>query len=364
MDAAQEGDTVLVAPGTYTGPGNRELDPGGRAMVILAEEGPEVTIIDPAYEGRAFLVRSGEGPGMEIRGFTIRRGGDAGWNDGGGAYVRGSHLRIVDCRFEACQGDLAAGICVTDGAAAEILDCIIRGNEGGAPVAVSDGSKATIRGCLITENEAEFTAGIGAGGDGTEVLVEDTVVSGNFGVFGVNIIGYGATAEFADCLVSGNSAIDTSGGFLVEGGTLILRNSTVAANWSPGAGANVYVRWGGDLIAERTVFYSVLCSDQIRVDSYARFTCCAIWWADVSGDGTVEFVGDQVEEDPLFCDGLVCGAAPTTEGDYHLQSNSPCLPESSPCGELIGALGVGCEPPPSPVEGMTWGRIKARWGRP
>jgi hypothetical protein len=46
--------------------------------------------------------------------------------------------------------------------------------------------------------------------------------------------------------------------------------------------------------------------------------------------------------DPLFCAPAPCEESPTTNGMYSLMAESPCLPEHSPCGELIGALGVGC----------------------
>ena len=64
--------------------------------------------------------------------------------------------------------------------------------------------------------------------------------------------------------------------------------------------------------------------------------------ASVSGSGTVTFVGDNVSESPRFCDPEACGDAPTVAGDYQLQEGSPCLAAASPCGELIGALGLGC----------------------
>jgi len=34
IDAAADGDTVIVAPGTYTGPGNRDIDFLGKAITV------------------------------------------------------------------------------------------------------------------------------------------------------------------------------------------------------------------------------------------------------------------------------------------------------------------------------------------
>jgi len=46
LDAAATGDTVLVAAGTYTGPGNRDLDFAGKDLVLQSESGAEATILD------------------------------------------------------------------------------------------------------------------------------------------------------------------------------------------------------------------------------------------------------------------------------------------------------------------------------
>lgn len=78
VDSAQVGDTVLVADGTYTGDGNRDIVLSGRDIVLKSENGPETTIID--CEGTAeenhrgfHLVRS-ESPECVIEGFTIQNG--------------------------------------------------------------------------------------------------------------------------------------------------------------------------------------------------------------------------------------------------------------------------------------------------
>ena len=66
IDAAQDGDIVLVADGTYTGDGNRDLNFGGKAITVRSENGPEGCIIDcggdPNTPHRGFYFDSGEGP--------------------------------------------------------------------------------------------------------------------------------------------------------------------------------------------------------------------------------------------------------------------------------------------------------------
>ena len=46
INAASDGDTVLVADGTYTGDGTRDIDFGGKAIILQSQNGAENCIID------------------------------------------------------------------------------------------------------------------------------------------------------------------------------------------------------------------------------------------------------------------------------------------------------------------------------
>jgi len=46
IDAAVDGDTIIVANGTYTGSGNRDIDFSGKAITVSSAFGPELCIID------------------------------------------------------------------------------------------------------------------------------------------------------------------------------------------------------------------------------------------------------------------------------------------------------------------------------
>ena len=74
VDAAGEGDEVLIGDGTYTGIGNKNIDLGGRAITIRSENGPERTIIDCQKQDRAFSFISGEESDSVLSGFTIING--------------------------------------------------------------------------------------------------------------------------------------------------------------------------------------------------------------------------------------------------------------------------------------------------
>jgi hypothetical protein len=46
VDAASEGDTVLVADGTFEGPGNVDVSIEDSGVTLISENGPEHTVID------------------------------------------------------------------------------------------------------------------------------------------------------------------------------------------------------------------------------------------------------------------------------------------------------------------------------
>src|SRR5688500_9269295 len=61
VDAAVEGDHVVIANGTYTGPDNKNIDLGDKNIVIRSANGsPDVCVIDCLSDGRAFIIDDGQ----------------------------------------------------------------------------------------------------------------------------------------------------------------------------------------------------------------------------------------------------------------------------------------------------------------
>ena len=54
VDAAQPGDSVLVAPGEYSGIDNTEIDFGGKEISLVSEAGAEATAINGQGSRRGF----------------------------------------------------------------------------------------------------------------------------------------------------------------------------------------------------------------------------------------------------------------------------------------------------------------------
>jgi predicted outer membrane repeat protein len=158
IDAAVGGDTVLVADGTYTGSLNRDLDFGGKAIVVMSENGPHVTIID--CEGsisephRGFYFHSGEGPASVVRGFIIQggwaeygggincdsssptiqgntiRGNTAGY-DGGGIYCGECSSVIVDNTITENAANTGGGIACYYNSSPTVMNTILWADDAG-----------------------------------------------------------------------------------------------------------------------------------------------------------------------------------------------------------------------------------------
>jgi serine protease len=89
IDGAQIGDTVLVAPNTYAD----NINFLGKAITVMSEQGPEVTIIDGYNAGSVVTFISGEDSNSTIKGFTLTRGYA---EYGGGIYCYGSSPNILN----------------------------------------------------------------------------------------------------------------------------------------------------------------------------------------------------------------------------------------------------------------------------
>src|SRR5437016_11786219 len=70
INAASNGDTVLVAPGTY----RENINFMGKAITVTSSSGPSVTTINGGAAGSVVTFTSNEGTNSVLSGFTITNG--------------------------------------------------------------------------------------------------------------------------------------------------------------------------------------------------------------------------------------------------------------------------------------------------
>ena len=271
-------------------------------------------------------------------GSSIRLQGLAGSSTLSGAYYP---IEITRCDFQDNSGSAVAGGGIS------IEGCTFVGNTGTNGGAVNANFVSVI-GCLFTDNTAENRGGALFG---FVVDYEDCTISGNqAGEGGGLFIGNGLVSwsHVSGCGITGNRATRGGGAAFWPGDDLVLFDHCTIAGNSAHLGGGIFVNEA----AQPTIQHSILavnCADSLGPTlfteseiSSADFVCSAVDSAGIAGSGAVTYTGPQVFTNPVFCGPVSCESAPTTDGDYRLAANSPCLPGASPCDSLIGALGEGC----------------------
>jgi len=159
IDAAMDNDEVVVRDGRYTGPGNRDLDFGGRAITVRSASGdPALCII--ACEGssddphRGFHFHSGEDADSILEGFTITNG----WTGGSGGGIRcvDCSLTIQECTLIGNTAENRGGGLFAAGTPSLTISmCTFSGNTafGGGGIGCVD-TYGTITNCILWDNVA------------------------------------------------------------------------------------------------------------------------------------------------------------------------------------------------------------------
>ena len=156
---------MIVANGTYTGPGNVNLDFNGKAITVRSENGPGNCIIDCnyGYDTRGFHFHSGEDSSSVVEGFTIQNGLAApSYESGGGICCENSSPTIKGNIIIANSAGKGGGIFCSNSSPV-IVNNFITGN--GAPrgggIYCDAGSAPLIMNSTIIKNQAASLSGGG-----------------------------------------------------------------------------------------------------------------------------------------------------------------------------------------------------------
>jgi predicted outer membrane repeat protein len=355
VNAAEDGDVIELADGSFTGVENRDITFLGKAITVKSQSGnPDACVIDcegdPAGERhRGFAFVSGEGPGATVEGITIANGYaplismDDAW--GGGIFCdNGSSPTIIDC---VLQNN-------------EALGWPANGNGGG--VASRGASRPSLIRCQFMQNMATK----GGGALGRFALLEDCRFSDNEAMTGAGavVFGFGShsviAAVVSGCTFTRNSASYRGGGLYCGLGACVISGSTFCLNSADDDGGSIACRDGRLEISGTVVAFSSRGEAVFLGEGASAFVMCSDLFGNAGGDWTGQ-IEDQLEvngnicEDPLFCD--------PEYGDFTLHEDSPCAPFTPPNEEcdLIGAWPVGCGP--TAVRMGSWGAIKAMYRR-
>lgn len=258
IDAAAAGDTIVVAAGTYTGAQNKNLDFGGKDLVLAGAGGALATVLDCEGDGAGLHLHSGETRASLITGFTITRGtgapfGNGSSNGGGGIMLDQSSPTIRECIVEGNNVSTIGGGVFMDRGSSPLIDrCIIRNNFGAemsGGIASGRNSTADIVDCTVSGNRAPAAGGIGIflseqgpRISGCEIFDNQVFAAGG----GILIVG--GTGTIDDCVIRNNTAGVTVEENIMGGGILVIAqasatvtHSRIEGNVSTFAGGGVAV---------------------------------------------------------------------------------------------------------------------------
>ncbi len=278
IDAAAEGDVVILQPGVY----NETFNYNGKGIAVRSAEGPLVTRIDRNGNGGDIVTASGVPEGAVLEGIGFYRSGSYGLRMDGGTLV------LTGCRFVGCS----QGLYLSSGADVTLFDTqIVTCSRG---ISLYSGSNLdmtasalrnnTNRGVYLTESsslsatECEFTdnsIGCVSGGSGaalradasSQVVLEKCVLARN-----------------RSSCTSSNSSFYAYGGAISakDGSELVIRECQFESNENYsyyGRGGSIGVFGSGCSLA---VSDTTFVRERLTYGAAADYGG-AIW---ISGDGT------------------------------------------------------------------------------
>ena len=259
---------IVVGPGTWPG----MLDTSGIGCTIRSAAGPELTTIDASGSPHAVMVRSGEGSGTVIQGFTITGG----------------------------SGDTYGGGLLVENSSPVIRECIITGNDStyaGGGVRVTNGSPL-LEDCLIIGNTSLYGAGASAyQGDPrfVDCTFRDNITLD--GGEGGGLDSWDSRPELVDCLIRSNVALGTTGGGVFIYGEASLQPTITATvfceNLPDDINSDSWVDGGGNVFLDQCPQCPADLDGNGLVDGGDLSILLGSWGAsgglaDIDGDGFVD----------------------------------------------------------------------------
>jgi hypothetical protein len=304
VNAAGQGDTVIVTNGTYVLSTEISIDKG---ITVTSVNGPEFTIVDGNQSTRCIRLSHENAvvKGLTITGGRVLRSpfiGDPGI--GGGVLCDqggGNGGTVQDCTISGNFADDNGGgvYCFFPGI---VQHCTITGNSSGGSGGGVECIDGTVQHCTITDNSAGGGGGVTMYGS---AIVRHCVITGN----SASRDGGGVLNIFADlqnCIVSGNSASRDGGGMKCEGSTTV-QNCTISGNSADSRG-------GGVMSSGATALENCIVYFNTALAGDPNYLHLGTGWSYAYSCATPIVTGvDNFDADPLLT------------LDFRLQAGSPCI---------------------------------------
>jgi predicted outer membrane repeat protein len=328
IDAGVNGDTVLVAEGTYheridfVGKGilvaSGFIDSGDTLQIQNTVIDADTSVIGPADLGSVISFTSGEDSMSVIRGFTIKKG--IGYrinlyNRAGGAIfcMDNSSPKILDNIICENAASFGGGIYMLDTCAAVVRRNKIMNNTGNG--IVMSASSAIIEGNTICRNFGGLGGGISCN-DGSNAIISDNIIFENHGgLWGGGIYCEQSSPTITRNLIYKNSAADWAGGICCNEASPTIINNVISDNTAGGDGGGLYCFNNSTVTIVNTIIWADT-PPEIGTRSGGAFQ---ITYSDIRGGWEGQ---GNIDDDPFFVSAY--------EGDFNICSQSPCINAGDP----------------------------------
>lgn len=220
-------------------------------------------------------------------------------------------------------------------------------------------SNPTVTNCIFTSNYSDKGGGLYNYGFRSGICnpsVSSCTFKANTAIFGGGIYNHAADVDasnvdglcspvFTNCLISGNKAITSNGGGMyaysgTQGNcTPSLTNCTFSGNYAVGYGGGISAfpyygpPYGSDVIVtlKNVIVYNNSCGTtpasygEIYKEGTASIPVFNVTYCDLKINGVIPDGIGNVYVNPNFTVALDPATAPSTGGDFHLQSSSPLI---------------------------------------
>jgi len=300
VDAAQNGDEIVIAPGTYV----ENIMVEGKEIILRSSDGPEATIVTASNPNNAVVRVEGGSTDVMIDGLT---------------FTGGTHPSL--------------GLTyINNSATAQIANCLFIGSAT-MGILVQGNSDVVVTGCVFSQ-----LTGSGALQSSDEMIIADcTFVNCTSGAGGALRFFRNAASIITGCVFAGNSATVDKGGaiYLSTGNDATLTNCVFIENEAVLAGGAIYASESNPIISNCTFSGNIGLGGAIFNDefSFPEIRNSILWgnfpfqifdsdslaqviFCDVEGGWEAPGSFGVIDDDPLFVD--------PGNGDYRLQPGSPC----------------------------------------
>lgn len=230
---AHSGDTILLAPGKFTGNGNCNISFMGKSLLLRSESGPDSTIFAGIGNNDFRLLHLSNAAGLSIlEGVTID---NFCCDDYGAIYCNSSSLEIRDCRIINCL----TGI-ISDSSELLVKSCFFSDNFGPYASIYCDSSNAIISDNIFQENESTGYSAIYC--TNGSYLLESNYITGNttYGSGG-GIWIENSVVEMINNSICGNYAEEDGGGVSMYRCKFNLHNNEIRGNTAKFNGGGIYL---------------------------------------------------------------------------------------------------------------------------